>query len=185
MDMYIRASANGFLIQVIPKIPSRLVNVERHLFRSDNTKQAGLLKNTHYTIVMDKQTGIALAHTKPELDFPIVYPDLVLPSIGALDFNKDPLTLKREGDITEYITIKNLYDAKRYDDVIEISTEAAKRYPNSVFMSEFRLYLARSLYMADEEQKKNAELGVPQIDYNTRLLAEAKSWVRSYASDKA
>ena len=79
---------------------------------------------------------------------------------------------------------KGLY-AKRYDDVIEISTEAAKRYPNSVFMSEFRLYLARSLYMADEEQKKNAELGVSQIDYNTRLLAEAKAWVRSYASDKA
>lgn len=185
MDMYIRASMNGFLIQVIPKIPSRLVNIEGHLFRSNDTKQAGLLKSTHYTIVMDKQTSIALAHAKPELDFPIVYPDLVLPSIGALDFNKDPLALKREGDITEYITIKNLYDAKRYDDVIEVSTEAAKRYPNSVFMNEFRLYLARSLYKADEEQKKNAELGVPQIDYNTRLLAEAKSWVRSYASDKA
>lgn len=182
MDMYIRPDEGGFWVIIAPKILSRLVPIEGHLYHSADTKQTISDKSTHYSIVIDEGTSIALASTRPELDFPIIFPNLVLPSIGALDFNKDPLIAIKEGDINDYITVKNFYEQGKYEDAIDISDQAVKEFPNSVFFSEFKLYIIRSLFAANALQ--NANNVSPKIDYNTRLLKEAKAWIKNFASDK-
>lgn len=186
MDLYIKPAKDGFNIIIKPKTSSRLLSIDDSLFQSTGSAQKSKGdKSKHYSIIIDDKTAIALSQTRPELDFSIIYPNLQLPNIGALDFNKDPLTTQREGDISEYLTIKNLYSQDKFEEVIEIADGAIKDYPNSVFFSEYKLYLVRSLFGANAQQKENAGLGSIKKDFNTRLLGEAKSWVRNFASDKA
>ena len=185
MDLYVKPAKTGFWVIVQPKIKSYMLSIEGGLYEREDTKQENKATNNHYTIVLDENLQKDKNTLTPELNFDIVFPNLVRPNIGALDFNKEPLSTTKEGDIGDYLSIKNMYSQERYQECLENSLAAINMYPNSVFTSEFHLYHIRSLFYLNLELQKAAGYSSTDNDYILRIIDEAKAWVKNYASDRA
>lgn len=185
MDLYVKPAKTGFWVIVLPKIKSYMLSIDGNLYEREDTKKENRATNNHYTIVLDENLQKNQSKLTPQLDFDIVFPNLVRPNIGALDFNKEPLSTTKEGDIGDYLSIKSMYSQKRYQECLENSLEALNMFPNSVFTSEFHLYHLRSLFHLNLELQKIAGYASADNGYILRIIEEAKAWVKNYASDKA
>ena len=183
MDLEFSLDTDGYWIIIKPKILSRIFSIDGHLYSSNDTKQGDGSSSRHYTIIINEKLSYSLAKTRPELDFPIIFPDLILPHVGGLDFNKEPLSVGKEDDINDYISIKRLYDANNYIEALKLSKAAMQNYPNSVFMGEFGLHYLRSLNAAKNDDEASKELENMQIDVNEELITFSKAWAKNHASD--
>lgn len=185
MDLEFKSENNGYWVIIKPKILSRIFSIDGHLYSSNDTKQGEGLSSRHYTVILNENISQSLSKTRPELDFPIIFPNLSLPYIGALDFNKEPLNIGKEDDINEYINIKKLYEAKNYIDTLKASALAIKNYPNSVFLGEFMLHYLRALDAMKDDYEANNELEKLKISRSDEIIKQANIWVKNFASDKA
>lgn len=185
MDLEFKSEKDGYWVIIKPKILSRIFSIDGHLYSSNDTKQGQGLKSRHYTVILNENISQSLSKTRPELDFPIIFPNLTLPYIGALDFNKEPLSIGKEDDINDYINIKKLYEAQNYIDTLKASMLAIKNYPSSVFLGEFMLHYLRSLDAMKNNAEASEELEKMKISRSDEIIKQANIWVKNFASDKA
>lgn len=177
VDIKFNKMKSGYEIIIDPKRNSRLINVNENLFGNDEIKQKNTSVSTHYSIIID-QSLKEFKKTKSGINFPIIYPDMIYPSIGALDINKMPIQYANGDDIERYLNIKKLYDKGLYERVFDETLNALKIHPNSIFISEFELYKIRSLDQILSTQKVYDNFKF--ID----IVNMGKKWVRSFPSDE-
>ncbi|MEE3704706.1 tetratricopeptide repeat protein [Campylobacter sp. CX2-8023-23] len=171
---------DGFVVIIEPKITSRIFNANNRLFDSQNSKANKSNRSKHFTININKQLNELDTSYINGIEFPIKYPNLLRPSVGALDLNKEPITYNENGDMGIYLLIKRNYERQNYKEVIFESQKAMKSHPDSIFLGEFLLYQIRSM---DKLIKEETQYQAIQ-KMNSNIIELAKVWMRFNGSDR-
>jgi len=106
--------------------------------------------------------------TKSSINFPVPFVHSEYPYVGGLDILGNPIHMTRVKDVSDYLQIKKLYRAKRYDLALELIDGILQNFPDTIFKSELMLYQIRCYH-----EKKEAE----------PLIHIAKQFIREYSSD--
>ena len=169
-----------FFIRITPKVESKLIPVDKALYEN---KEVGLKnkkqKFKHWSILLYEKKPFVKKLTGDGINFPILYPKEEKPYVGALDLNGAPISYVQGKDIRLYIDLKKSYKNQNYLNVIEDSIEIVKKYPKTIFKSEFLLYRLRALNKGLEE---NDRFITDRYDYNT-IVTEGKAWIKAFPSD--
>ncbi|WP_348518703.1 flagellar protein [Campylobacter sp. CCS1377] len=177
-DLEFKKQNDNLQILIYPKIEAKMYILDPELYaKTDvkNTKNINTSKN--FTFVFSEK--IDFVDERDGLNFDIKFPHEILPSIGALDLESNPVVIPQSADINTYVRIKNEYEKSNYLQVISDAQNAINRYSGSIFMSEFILYKLRAqnkLYTYNDEDKDQAVLEA--------MLEESKNWMRTFTSDK-
>jgi len=180
MDISFLQRESEFDIIVTPFFNSRLLNMDVNLYDS---KEVPLMSNenaSHWVILIYESLPFAQQEVEDGINFPVYYPELKRPSVGALDLNGAPIEYVRSRDINIYLDIKKAYEAKRYEAVLEDAQEAMMLYPQTIFKDEFALYRLRAMDKLLDDDERNTLL---EIDYDD-IVNEGKSWIKSFPSDE-
>jgi len=78
-----------------------------------------------------------------QINLPYSSREAKLPFVGGLDIKGNPVYIKKIGDVTEYLQIKEYYKQGRYDLTLELIDEVINDYPNSLFIAELLFYKIR------------------------------------------
>jgi len=103
------------------------------------------------------------------INFPFVLNEDMLPYVGSLDIEGNPVHIKKVGDVVDYIKIKKLYKNQRYEFCLELIDEVLDKYPNSLFKSELLFYKIRVFAKLKEHDK---------------VIESSKIYLRDYSSDE-
>ncbi|AJC93206.1 paralysed flagella protein A [Campylobacter subantarcticus LMG 24377] len=163
-------------IKIYPKILSKMFSYSQDIFNAKEIESQSGDQSKHFVFIFTKD----LRYFKPSdgLNFDIYFDNALMPYIGALDLNSNPIETSKSADFNTYFNIKQEYEAKKYDQVLRDATNAVKRYQGSVFMNEFELYKLRVqnklfTYELDKDQQVLEQ-----------MLGDAKKWLRTYINDK-
>lgn len=107
--------------------------------------------------------------TDVSINFPFTFTKDKYPYVGSLDIEGKPVHVKRVGDVTEYIKIKQLYKDKKYDFCLDLINQIIRTYPNSLFTAELLFY----------KIKVHSQLK----DYD-KVIEVSKNYLREYSSDE-
>lgn len=161
-----------FFVIIKPFHKMKLLPMVFDLQKDDTVFNSKVELSNHWMIV-GYQDAIPYSDKKIKSDktinFPITFANEKLPFVGSLDFNGNPVHVKRSGDVTEYIKIKKSYEEKEYEITLELINEVLREYPNSLFKAELLFY----------QIKTYAKLQ----DYET-LIEIAKLFLKNYSSDE-
>lgn len=161
-----------FFVIIKPFHKMKLLPMVFDLKKDDTLFNANIELSNHWMIV-GYQDAVPYSDKKIKSDktinFPITFSNEKLPYVGSLDFNGNPVHVKRSGDVTEYIKIKKSYEEKEYEITLELINEVLRDYPNSLFKAELLYY----------QIKTYAKLK----DYET-LIEVAKLYLKNYSSDE-
>lgn len=180
MNLSFEKQKNGYDVIIEPKISSEILNLNRSLYENYDSKVQNIPESKHFTIVLDKTIGQVPKEINDGINFPIYYPNMLLPTVGALDLNKAPITYEESGDIGLYLGIKKSYEDGAYNETLRDSRKAISMHPNSIFASEFWLYALRSL---DKISKRSDDYRAAE-KYANEIITDAKLWMKSFASDR-
>lgn len=163
-------------IFIEPKAPVKMYSYSQELFDSEEILNPNPNISNHFVFIFTKD--IKREQVDDGLDFNTYFNDGLMPYIGPLDLNSNPMESSKSADFNTYFSIKKEYEAKKYDQVLRDANNAIKRYQGSVFMSEFELYKLRAqnqlyTYTLDKDQQILGE-----------MLEDAKRWTRTYVNDK-
>ena len=146
MDIKYKKQDGKLFIVIMPKAPSKLLNIKTELYSSQNVQDSPKTTiSKHFSIIIDTSLS-ENSKRKSGLNFKPDFKDMLNPSIGALDLNKAPIAGLDSNDIDIYISIKRAYEKGAYENVVKDTQTAIKRHPNSLFSSEFLLFRLRALY---------------------------------------
>ncbi len=110
---------------------------------------------------------------KPKgINFPISINSQNLPTIGALDISKKPLTYEEGRDVPVYLSIKKQIENEEYERALFTTNDAIKDFPNSIFTKEFLFFKAKALYY------------MPNSEAYEDVIEIAKAWIKKYPSDE-
>ena len=171
-----------FYITIEPKVDSKLVPVEESLYLVNEvlSKPKEPLY-THWTILLQEQPLYTEKKASEGLDFPVVYPKVQKPYIGALDLNGAPISYAQSKDIQLYLDIKQSYEAGYYDTVIKDVKRVLTLFPSSIFRSELELYQMRSMDKLLSARKEDS----PELAFNENdIINIAKRWSKEFTSDE-
>jgi len=169
-----------FYIRIEPKVKSKLVQVKDSLYMSDevSSNRTEQMVN-HWSIFLYEKSIFPPKTSHEKINFPVSYPKDVKPYVGALDLNGAPISYVQSKDIKLYLNLKKSYTNEKYLDVIEDSVDAVKKYPKTIFKSEFMLYRLRAI---DKGMDENNGKITEEFDGND-IVNEGKSWIKSFPSD--
>lgn len=177
--IYFRKIKQGsFNIIIIPAKKSRLIDVEKPIYNSKEIQAELKASSKHFSILIDDAMRDE-NYNNTELNFPITFPDVLSPHVGALDLDKNPLSHQANDDIYIYTNIKDSYDRGYYDKVFEDAKEALTMHSDSIFASEFWLYYIRS---ADKLQESTNDYKESE-KYADIIIEMAKEHLRLHGSD--
>ncbi|MDD2367787.1 MAG: tetratricopeptide repeat protein [Sulfuricurvum sp.] len=165
------SSPQGYSITILPKAKMKLIPLAFDLSKETETFQGNIRKAKHWSVVGYTQTlPLIVMNPTPEsgINFPINIKKDMRPIVGGLDLKGNPIKITRVQDVTDYMEMKKAYEAKRYDRVLDLSTNALKNYPKTVFKNELLLYQIRALHHEENSEK---------------LIEIAKQFLRDYSSD--
>lgn len=134
--------------------------------------QANVKLSKHWMIVgyKDKLPFIKKEkQTDTSINFPFELSSNMLPYVGGLDIEGNPVHIKRVGDVTDYLKIKKLYKDKKYNKCLELIEEVKISYPNSLFNAELIYYKI---------------ISYAKLDDNDNVIALSKEYLREYSSDE-
>ncbi|EAJ0334953.1 flagellar protein [Campylobacter lari] len=174
--IYFEKHQTFLTIKIYPKILAKMFNYSQDIFNAKEIQSQSEDASKHFVFIFTKD----LRYYKPSdgLDFDIYFDDALMPYIGALDLNSNPMETSKSADFNAYFSIKQEYEAKKYDQVLRDTTSAIKRYQGSVFMNEFELYKLRA-----QNKLYTYEFDKDQLILE-QMLDDAKRWVRTYINDK-
>ena len=169
-----------FYLRIEPKVKSKLMLVQDSLFVdpevSDKVK-LGVTK--HWSIFLYEKSPFPKKTSNDKINFPIMYAKNIKPYVGALDLNGAPISYVQSKDISLYLKLKKSYNNEKYLDVVEDSISVVKRYPETIFKSEFMLYRLRAISKGMDE---NDSTIADKFDAND-IVNEGKAWIKSFPSD--
>ncbi|WP_103624228.1 tetratricopeptide repeat protein [Campylobacter concisus] len=179
MDIKYKKQDGKLFIVIMPKAPSKLLNVQTELYNNpsvQDTPRTSISK--HFSIIIDTSL-VESSKKRSGLNFAPDFKDMLSPSIGALDLNKAPITGLDSNDIDIYINIKRAYEKGAFESVVKDTQTAIKRHPKSLFSSEFLLYRLRALDKIFETKSELEELEPKDI------VSEGRVWIRKFPSDES
>ncbi len=178
MDIKYKKQDGKLFIVIMPKAPSKLLNIKTELYNSQNVQDSPKTTiSKHFSIIIDTSL-IENSKRKSGLNFKPDFKDMLNPSIGALDLNKAPIAGLDSNDIDIYISIKRAYEKGAYENVVKDTQTAIKRHPNSLFSSEFLLFRLRALDKIFETKNEFEEIEPKDI------VSEGRAWIRKFPSDE-
>ena len=170
-----------FYIRIVPKVDSRLIPVKSSLYMNKEVSDKSTMSHfKHWTILLYEKSPFKENYVSETIDFPITYSKELKPYVGALDVNGAPISYVQSKDIRLYLDIKKSYGDKKYEDVIDDSIDTVKKYPNTIFKSEFLLYRLKAL---DKGIDKNIEEITQKFESND-IVREGKAWIKAFPSDE-
>ena len=178
MDIKYKKQDGKLFIVIMPKAPSKLLNIKTELYSSQNVQDSPKTTiSKHFSIIIDTSLS-ENSKRKSGLNFKPDFKDMLNPSIGALDLNKAPIAGLDSNDIDIYISIKRAYEKGAYENVAKDTQTAIKRHPNSLFSSEFLLFRLRALDKIFETKNEFEEIEPKDI------VSEGRAWIRKFPSDE-
>ncbi len=178
MDIKYKKQDGKLFIVIMPKAPSKLLNIKTELYNSQNVQDSSKTTiSKHFSIIIDTSLS-ENGKTKSGLNFKPDFKDMLNPSIGALDLNKAPIAGLDSNDIDIYISIKRAYEKGAYENVVKDTQTAIKRHPNSLFSSEFLLFRLRALDKIFDTKNEFEEIEPKDI------VSEGRAWIRKFPSDE-
>lgn len=168
---------NKVIVYIIPKVSAKMYNLSQKIYEDKIMKASNESKSKSFTFLFSDETFFNKSYDG--LDFNIEFQHEIMPYVGSLDLNSNPVIIPQSADINTYLRIKKEYDRQNYDQVTSDATNAINRYKGSIFMSEFILYKLRAqtklyTYKIDMKDQKKLE----------QMISEAKAWSRTYTSDR-
>ena len=178
MDIKYKKQDGKLFIVIMPKAPSKLLNVQTELYNSPSVQDTPKTTiSKHFSIIID--TSLSENNKRVSgLNFSPDFRDMLSPSIGALDLNKAPIAGLDSNDIDIYINIKRAYEKGAYESVVKDTQTAMKRHPASLFSSEFLLFRLRALDKIFETKSEFEGLEPKDI------VSEGRAWIRKFPSDE-
>jgi tetratricopeptide (TPR) repeat protein len=136
-------------------------------------------KFNHWTLLGYRQNAPFLSQKRFDaINFPVTFPDVMRPYVGALDFNGKPIVYSKSNDLNAYIDIKKEFLRKGYDKVLKLIDSAMRRYKNSIFTKEFILYKLKTL-----DRLYDLDIQDEEILQGNDIVDIALKWVKSFPSD--
>ena len=180
VDIDFLEKERDFYIRIAPKVGSRLMQVKTPLFLTHEvgTNEKREMVN-HWTIILYENSPFPLESSRQKINFPIIYPKPIKPFVGALDLSGEPISYAHTKDIELYLNLKKSFENGRYLDVIEDSVDILKRFPNTIFRSEFLLYQLRAI---DRGLDKDDDRLAKEFD-GSNIASKGKAWIRAFPSD--
>ena len=132
-----------FFLIITPHKKVKLYPMVFDLSKEDSVYNANVKLSKHWMLVgyNDKMPYIKEIVTNDSaIDFPFHLSAHKLPFVGGLDMQGNPVHIKKIRDVSDYITIKELFKEKKYTKCLELIDEIMIEYPNSLFTSEFIFY---------------------------------------------
>ncbi len=167
-----RVVKGTFFLIVTPIRKIKLYPMIFDFTKDDEAYQANVKMSNHWMIIGYKEK---LPYIKNEerseggINFPFVMSKDKLPYVGGLDIKGNPVKLKKVGDVTDYLKIKNLYAKKKYEFCLELIEDVMGEYPNSLFKAELFFYKIR---VYDK-----------LLNYDN-VIINSKVYLREYSSDE-
>jgi len=161
---------------IYPKIAAKIFDLSQDLYADEEIVVSKSRSSKSFTFVF--WSKFPKEQEYDGLNFSVDFPHQILPYVGALDLNSDPVVIPQSADINTYLRIKDEYEKGNYSQVIIDAQNAIKRYKGSIFVSEFMLYKLRA---ADKIYNDSL---VPDQQNLTQMIDEAKNWTRTFTSDK-
>lgn len=162
---------NFFLI-IRPHLRMELLPVLFDLTRDNTTFIADTERAQHWNIIAYEKSNpfqSTVKKTTSTLALPVSMADNALPFVGGLDIDGNPIKMTRVKDVSEYLTIKLDFGAKKYEEVLERIEALILEYPDTVFMSELMLYRIRCYH---------------HLDNPDDLIVTAKQFIRTSSGDQ-
>ncbi|WP_169776793.1 tetratricopeptide repeat protein [Campylobacter mucosalis] len=179
MDIRYKKQDGKLFVVILPKVHSRLINLDTKLYENRSVFKDNSRISKKFSILVDSNLKEFDENAQNGVNFAPKFDDMLLPSIGALDFSRAPIEGMDSNDIDLYISIKKAYDTGFYPRVLEDSTSAISRHPNSIFASEFLLYRLRAMSKILESNENNDD----GIGYEN-IVTEGKAWMRKFTADE-
>ncbi|CUU77183.1 TPR repeat-containing protein [Campylobacter hyointestinalis subsp. hyointestinalis] len=179
-DILFEKSGDSYNVIIRAKQKSRLINAGVSLFDTQNPKQKTADFSKHFTILIGQNIIESPKNRGVGIDFPITFFNVLRPSIGALDLNKEPLSYGDGADVGSYLSIKKSYDSKAYSEALKDAKKALELHPQSIFASEFWLYYLRS----SQKLAKRANDYKLAEQYADDIINSGKRWMKNYPSDR-
>ncbi len=101
--------------------------------------------------------------------FPYTNPNEMLPYIGGLDIQGNPVYVDKIQDVSDYIRIKKYFTNKQYESCIQLTEEVMQKFPDSLFTNEFMFYQIKGYF---------------QLHAYDRVIDISKNYLREYSSDE-
>ncbi|TKX30859.1 tetratricopeptide repeat protein [Campylobacter estrildidarum] len=162
---------------ILPKVDARMFDSSQNIYIDKELSLSNAHKSKNFTFIFMPE--LIQPKNYDGINFNIDFPHESLPYIGALDLNSNPVIVPQSADINTYLRIKNDYDKGNYTQVETDASNAIKRYPSSVFMSEFILYKLRA-----QNQLHTQDPSVRDRKILDQMILDAKNWARTFTSDR-
>ena len=178
-EVRFREENGGMRVYIVPRASSYLISSSEPLYGASAvpfSKNGGAAKR--HAIVIDQNLSEFKKQANAGINFAPIFEQMTAPSVGPLDLNKAPIESGDSNDINMYLDVKKSYEAKRYDETISTTQTALRRYPNSIFASEFLLYRLRALDKILDSQNSFEGLGAADV------ASEGRAWMRRFVSDE-
>jgi tetratricopeptide (TPR) repeat protein len=137
-----------FYIIVKPKKKIRLISIENRLIDDQLIYDIQNPTSNHWLMLgyqSETPPIIRPDRHKEGIRFPIAANDTIIPSVGALNFNQEPISYDTEQDVEDFLKVKKAYQAGKYDDLVGDIEEYISTHKESLFASDFQLYKLRTL----------------------------------------
>lgn len=171
LNIIASSSSQGYTITITPTAKMKLIPLPFDLSKESETFQGSIRSAKHWNVVGYSQKLPLLSIQPPSessINFPVKINKDIRPFVGGLDLKGNPIKIARVQDVTDYMEMKKAYEAKKYDKVLDLSTNTLKTYPKTVFKNELLLYQIRALHHEEEFEK---------------LIEVSKQFLRDYSSD--
>jgi len=160
-----------FFIIITPFHKMKLTPIVFDLKKDDTTFTSNVKLAKHWMITgyMEKLPFLKKQEYTPNaINFPIKLDKDLMPFVGGLDVDGNPVKVKQVKDVKDYLKIKRLYTQKKYDSCSELIDEVLYTYPNTLFKPELSYYKIKLL-------DKNK-------DYDG-VIELSKTYLREYSSN--
>lgn len=161
-----------FFLVITPLQKMKLLSQIFNLHEEEKVFDAEAKLAKHW-MVIGYQEKIPFLNTEPlpevAINFPYFNDKDMLPYVGGLDMQGNPVQVNKVQDVKDYITIKNHYKEKRYEQCLELVDEMLYEYPHSLFTSEFLFYRIKSYFA---------------LEGYDNVIEDSKAFLREYSADE-
>jgi len=141
--------------------------------KKEKSFESDVEKADHWMVVGFSKT-LPFIHKTAKTPFSINFPINItldsLPYVGALDIHSKPVSISNVQDVADYLELKNLYNIKKYEQVLELCNEIIENFKDSIFLSDVIIYKIRSLHHLEEPEE---------------VIELSKEFMREYSSNNA
>ena len=161
-----------FFLIITPYKKMKLYPVVFNLSLDDSVFEANAKLAKHWIIIgYKKEIPYIKNHESSELaiNFPFFLDKDMLPFVGSLDIEGNPVYIKEVGDVSNYLKIKEYYNEKKYIKCLDLIEDIMYEYPSSLFNAELLYYKIRvSAKLKDDDG----------------VIDNSKIYLREYSSDE-